>query len=79
MMHPFIDKILIGILKEKPELVQEVHTNGGGKWTKKIENICKYIVENDYKPKNKFCFSNLLDYSIDTNPAYTEEMLCGTT
>ena len=73
MMHPFIDKILIGIAKEKPNLAQEVHTNGGGKWAKKIENVCKYIVDNDYKPRINFVFS--IDGLEDTNHLYRRNVV----
>ena len=66
MMHPDIDKIIIGILKARPNKNVEIHTNGGGAWETKFNNICKYASDNNSKVYIVFSVDGL----EDTNHLY---------
>ena len=71
MMHPQIDKILIDIDSERPEVGQTVHTNGGGPWAEKFERIGQYISQKNSESAHaniNFVFS--VDGLEDTNHLY---------
>ena len=66
MMHPQIHKIIIDILKARPNISIDIHTNGGGPWWDKIESICEYA--SGHNSKVHFTFS--IDGLEDTNHLY---------
>tara|TARA_B100001057_G_scaffold345656_1_gene346789 strand:- start:118 stop:1329 length:1212 start_codon:yes stop_codon:yes gene_type:complete len=76
MMHPQIDKILIDINRERPEVSQTLHTNGGGPWAEKFERLGEHISKNYQNPE----YANIhLVFSIDgledTNHLYRRNVI----
>ena len=67
MMHPNIDNIIIEIEKKRPNVVQHIHTNGGGAWYNKFEKIAQHV--NGDRTKNIF-FVFSIDGLEDTNHLY---------
>lgn len=65
MMHPHIDYIIDGVAKNK-NIMQRVHTNGGGPWQEKLKKIGKnYLIK---KPNIKFYIA--VDGLEDTGHLY---------
>jgi len=67
MMHPSIDDIIIEIEKKRPNVVQHIHTNGGGAWYNKFEKIAQHV-NGDLSKNIFFIFS--IDGLEDTNHLY---------
>lgn len=71
MMHPDIDKIIIGILKARPNINVEIHTNGGGAWGRKFKKICEYASNSNSKVYIVFSVDGL----EDTNHLYRRNVI----